>query len=111
MTLGFSLPPCPESPLRCLDARWKLAAFVLALIALGFLGSLLPALSALAGCLFLILLGRVPIRWYLSRMGMLMLFLAPFALTLPLLTPGDSWLPGLRLALLLTTKALAMATM
>jgi cobalt/nickel transport system permease protein len=111
MTLGFSLPPCPDSPLRRLDARWKLAALALALVALGFLRTLPPALTALTACVSLIPLGRVPARWYLSRMGTVVLFLAPFAVTLPLLTPDDSWVPGLRLSLLLTTKAVAMATL
>jgi cobalt/nickel transport system permease protein len=110
MTLGFSPPPCPDSPLRRLDPRWKLGAFVVALVAIGLLRELVPAAVALVGCLLLVRLGRVPVQWFLSRIGLVLLFLSPFVLTLPLLMPGDSWWPGIRLALLITIKALALVT-
>lgn len=111
MTLAFSLPPCPDSPLRHLDARWKLAALVLAMVALGFLRSLFPAILAMTGSLLLVWIGQVPRRWILSRLGLILLFLSPFILTFPLLTPGESWWPGIRLALVLTIKALTLVTL
>jgi cobalt/nickel transport system permease protein len=108
MTLAFSVPPCPDSPLRRLDPRWKLAALSLTLVLAGLLQGLLPASVALAGSLLLAWLGQLPRRWFLSRLVLVLLFVAPFALTLPLLFPGDSWWPGVRLGLLLVLKAMTL---
>src|SRR5262249_28306530 len=67
-----------------------------------------PAGVALAGSLLLAWLGQLPRRWFLTRLALVMLFVAPFALTLPLLFPGDSWWPGIRLGLLLLLKAMTL---
>src|SRR5437588_10523946 len=106
MTLAFAIPPCPDSPLRRLDPRWKLAALALAVILVACLHELLPACVALAGALLLAWLGRLPRRWFLSRLALVLLFVAPFALTLPFFFPGESWWPGVRLGLLLALKAM-----
>jgi cobalt/nickel transport system permease protein len=108
MTLAFAVPPCPDSPLRHLDPRWKLAALALVLVLVAFLQSLLPAGAALAGALLLAWLGRLPRRWFLGRLALVLLFVAPFALTLPFFFPGESWWPGIRLGLLLAVKAMTL---
>ena len=60
-------------------------------------------------------MGRLPRRWYLVRVGMAALFLAPFVLTLPFLLPGpDGRIPsrdGTCVALLIAAKALALVTL
>ena len=104
-----------ESPLRRLDPRWKLAALVLLLAAVALLRTLPAAAAALGGALLLAAAARLPLRWYLVRAGVVVLFLAPFVLTLPLLVPGadgavPSWQGG-RVALLITAKALALVTL
>lgn len=120
MTLALDLPPCPDSPVRRLDPRWKLAALLLAVLSIALLRGLSAAGLALAGSLLLALLGRLPARWFLRRLGATLLFLSLFALPLPLLIDeGPAWqlgplrlsLGGACLALLLITKALAILTL
>src|SRR3954466_7542013 len=91
MTLAFAIPPCPASPLRNLDPRWKLAAFTLALLATALLKDLFAASAALAAALLLAWLGRIPRRWFLTRLELLLFILAPFVLSLPFLLPDESW--------------------
>jgi cobalt/nickel transport system permease protein len=109
--------PCPDSPLRRLDPRWKLAAIVLAAIAVVLLQTIPPAMVALFGAIGLACAGRLPARWCLARLGTAALLIAPFLLLLPFLHAGaETWevgpvrlsVEGLRLALLLLTKALAL---
>src|SRR5262245_10803680 len=111
MSVAFAVPPCPDSPLRRIDPRWKLAGFSLALVAASLLHDPLTAGVALAGSLFLAWLGRLPLSWYLERLGLLLIFLAPFVLTIPLFTPGESWLPGVLLSLVVTAKGLTLLTL
>jgi len=111
--------PCPDSWLRQFDPRWKLAAFVIGIVAVALLQTIGPALTALAGALLLATVGRLPRRWLLSRLGLLVLALLPFVLVLPFLphAPGPAWqmgpatlsLHGLGTALLLLLKTLALA--
>jgi cobalt/nickel transport system permease protein len=108
MTLAFAVPPCPDSPLRRLDPRWKLAAFLLALVAVALLRDLLSASVALVATLLLAWLGKLPRPWFLARIGLLLLMLSPFVLTLPFLLIDQPWESGIRLALLLTAKALSL---
>jgi len=104
-----------DSPLRHLDPRWKLAGVALLLAAVALLRTLPAAAAALAGALVLAVAGRLPRRWYLVRVGVAALFLAPFVLTLPLLLPGpDGNIPsreGACVALLIAAKALALVTL
>ena len=93
MTLAFSLPPQPDSPLARLDARWRLAGVLpLALAAAVVRG--LPA-AALAAALASVLaaLARLPPRWLLQRLAALGAALALFTLPLPFLLtgPGPAW--------------------
>src|SRR4051794_30979146 len=92
MTLAFRLPPCPDSPLRRLDPRWKLAALGLATVATALPRTVPAAAVALACALFLAGLARLPLRWLLERLGALALVLAPFVLFLPFLvgSPGGT---------------------
>ena len=120
MRVTFRPPPCPDSPLRRLDSRWKLAALVLAALATAALRSLPAAALALAGALLLVGLGRLPPRWYGARLAAAGVLLALFVLPLPLLVrEGPRWhwgplslsLPGARLALLIGGKALAVLSL
>jgi cobalt/nickel transport system permease protein len=116
MTLALQQLPCPDSVIRRLDPRWKLAALVIAAAAVAGLRGLVASSLALAGALVLAALSRLPPRWFLTRIGAAALFLAPFVLTLPFLLSGkgDADLPipyGLRAALVLCAKGLAIVTL
>jgi cobalt/nickel transport system permease protein len=120
MTLALNPLPCPDSPLRRLDPRWKLAALLLAAGAVASLRSLPAAALGLAGALALALLARLPGRWYMMRLGATAVFLAPFVLTLPFLLRDRGTSPalglwhvpyGLAVALLLSAKALTIVTL
>jgi cobalt/nickel transport system permease protein len=121
MTLALDHLPQPDSPLSRLDPRWKLAALTLATLAVALLHTIPAVVLAMAGSLLLVALGRLPWRWYLSRLGALMLFLLAFLALVPFIVHGDgpdlnlgslriSWY-GLRLAVLLCLKALALVTL
>lgn len=120
MTFALSALPCPESPLRRIDPRWKLAGLVLLTLAAACLRHLAPASVALGGTLLLAALGRLPPRWFLTRLGAAALFLTPFVVSLPFLVRGRDVslalgplaLPyGFGVALLLALKALAIVTL
>jgi cobalt/nickel transport system permease protein len=120
MTLKLDHLPHPNSLLGRLDPRWKLAALLPATLALAFLHTLPAAAVALVGALLLVALGRLPLHWYLARLSVLSLFLLLVVALLPFLVPGESsweWGPlrlswaGLRLALLLCLKAVALVTL
>jgi cobalt/nickel transport system permease protein len=115
MTLNLSPPPCTTSPLSRLDPRWKLAALLLAGLAVVFLQSLPAALLALVGTVVLAFLGRLPGRWCRERLEAAFAFVALFALPLPFLLWADepSWRigpvaispHGTRVAMLILSKA------
>jgi cobalt/nickel transport system permease protein len=118
MAFQIAALPCPDSPLRRLDPRWKLAALVLAAAAVVCLQTIPPAAVALAGAIGLAYWGRLPGRWCLARLTTAALLIAPFLLSLPFFHDGtgSTWeigpahisVEGLRLALLLLIKALAL---
>ena len=121
MTLALDHLPQPDSPLRHLDPRWRLASLMLATLATALVHTLSAAVLAMAGSLLLAALGRLPIRWYLSRLGALTLFLAIFVVLLPFMVHDGgprlelgrlqiSWY-GLRVATFLCLKAIALATL
>jgi cobalt/nickel transport system permease protein len=83
MTLAFDLPASLDSPLGRLDPRWKLAALLPAAALVAALHSLGPALAAVAGAWLLAALGGLPLRWYLVRVGVVVLFLGLFVGFLP----------------------------
>jgi cobalt/nickel transport system permease protein len=118
MNQALEVLPCPDSPLRRLDPRWKLAGILLAVTFIACLRHLGPALLAFAGTLVLAALSRLPPRWFLTRLGAAVLFLSPFIVSLPLLMPhrditvGPVTLSyGLGVAFLLALKALAVITL
>jgi cobalt/nickel transport system permease protein len=121
MTLTFTPPPLSESPVTRFDPRWKLAGLLLSALAATWLRTLPATLLAFAGSLLLVLLARLPWRWYLGRVGALAVALAIFVLPLPFLLAdgGPSWqwgflrvsLHGAAVALLLGAKALTVVTL
>jgi cobalt/nickel transport system permease protein len=121
MTLALDHLPQPDSPLCRLDPRWKLAAFMIAILAGALLHTLFASIVAAAGAFFLAALGRLPLRWFLSRLAGLMLFLMLFMVLVPFIVHdgGPSiemgWLrissSGLRVAGLLCVKALTLLTL
>src|SRR5437016_2716152 len=122
MTVSFARIPCPDSPVRRLDPRWKLAALVLAAAAVAAMQTGLPAAAALAVALLLARVARVPRSWLLARLGTVGLVLVPFAVTLPFLLTGPEppllswgWVEvsphGVAAAVTLCAKALAIVTL
>lgn len=120
MTLAFDTIPAPASVLATCDPRWKLAAFVVAVAATVCLATASAAAGALAAGLLLVAIGRVPLRWYLRRLGLMLPFLALFGLVLPFVVRGGEPLAtlgplevssrGVAAALLICLKALAVVT-
>jgi cobalt/nickel transport system permease protein len=104
MTLVFDPLPAPDSVLRRLDPRWKLAGVLVSLPLVAVLRGLGPSLAALGATLLLAGVARFPLRWYARRMGALLLLLTPFVLVLPLLLP-----PAEALALGVSVAARALA--
>lgn len=83
MTLAFDFPECPPSFVQRLDPRWKLAALLLAALAIALLRTWGPALAALLGALLLVALARLPWHWYLRRMAAALTMYALFLIWLP----------------------------
>ena len=121
MTLSLSPFPCPDSPLRRIDPRWKLAGTLVALVGIAAVRALPAACGGLALALALAFTARMPWRWYVSRIAPLSIFLTFFLVTFPLVvhdvTPlteigglAVSW-SGLRLALFIAAKAIALVTL
>jgi len=122
MTLAFTPPPCPDTWLRRLDARWKLAALLLAVIAVACLRQPIPAVvSACLACI-LAATARLPWRWVWLRLTGIALFVGPFVLSAPFLIPTPTGVPllyqwgvlevsesGVRLGIVIGCKALAIA--
>jgi cobalt/nickel transport system permease protein len=120
MTLAFDTLPCPDSPLRRLDPRWKLAGLALLAAAVVAVRAWPPALAALAAAGALAALARLPVRWLLARIATVGLVLALFTLTLPFLLDGEVLCRlgplavtdrGVALAAALACKALALVTL
>jgi cobalt/nickel transport system permease protein len=113
--------PCPDSPIRRLDPRWKLAALLVAAAVAACLRSLPAMLLALAGAQILTVVSRLPFRWLTIRLGSLALFVALFTLPLPLLLgeDGPAWQVGpvrfsqrgVGVALLLSAKAVTVVAL
>jgi cobalt/nickel transport system permease protein len=119
MTLAIDFFPQSDSVVHHLDPRWKLAAALIAVIGVVVLQSLPASAAALVFAVLLVIVSRLPASWYLARVGAVGLFLALFAVFLPLVVPGpdaQTWrlgpvsisLTGAILALRLLAKALAI---
>jgi cobalt/nickel transport system permease protein len=111
MASRFELLPCPDSPLGRIDSRWKLAALLPAMVAVLFLRHPLSLILGFCGSLILAFWGRFALRWLVARLGLVALFLVPFAAFLPFLrvTSLDLpwWIPMVRLCM----KALTIVTL
>ena len=94
MTLAFRYRPVPDSPLARWDARWKLAAGLLAACGIAALDHLAPAAAALALGLLLLALARLPRAWIRARLALFAFAALPFLLVLPLTLDGDGWAIG-----------------
>lgn len=118
MTLAFRDPTIPDSPLAHWDPRWKLAAFLLMVVAAVSLQHPGPAAAAVALALALALLGRVRLFVLAGRVGLLLLATLPFVVFVPLTQGADSpgWdvgplhvsRPGLVAALVVALRVLAV---
>lgn len=93
-----------ESALARWDSRWKLIAFLFAMLAVTLTQSWLAAWAAVLLALLGSVVGRVPFSWLGRRLVAVGLALLPFALILPW-TNDD----GIRLAASLTGRAFAIA--
>ncbi len=91
MTLAFRHRPVPPSPLARWDARWKLAAVLLAVCGVAALDHLAPAAVALALGLVLLVGARLPGAWVRGRLALFALAALPFLLVLPFTLDGDGW--------------------
>lgn len=88
MTFVLRVPEASHSPLRRLDARWKLVALASAGISLAFVRHLPPALVGLVLALGVGLWANVSLRWLAERLALAMVFIAMFGVWLPFL-PAD----------------------
>ena len=79
----FKHAAVPESPVARWDARWKLAAVVLAAFGTTALTQLAPAAVALAIGSLLLLASRLPFRWVRDRLALFAFAALPFLLVLP----------------------------
>jgi cobalt/nickel transport system permease protein len=120
MSVKLKHLPLSEALPSALDPRWKLAALLLAALAVSTLQHVPAAATALAGAVLLAVLARLPVRWYLARVGAVAAFLFWFVLILPFVIPdtnpgldiGGLHVPyGLKVAILLCLKALAIITL
>lgn len=78
----------PDSPLARWDARWKLAAVLLAVVGVAALDHLGPAAVAFAAGLGLLVLARLRRRWVRVRLAVFALAAVPFVLVLPFTLDG-----------------------
>jgi cobalt/nickel transport system permease protein len=102
MTLALEQAYCAASPFSRLDPRWKLAALLPAAAAVATLRSPEAAGTSLALAVGLVFLARLPLRWYVWRVGVVAVFLGFFVV----------WMPeGLLPALAVLAKALAVVTL
>ncbi|HVK11777.1 MAG TPA: cobalt ECF transporter T component CbiQ [Gemmataceae bacterium] len=118
MTLAFRDPTIPDSPLAHWDARWKLAAFLLMVVAAVSLQHPGPAAAAVGIALALALVGRVRFSVVAGRAGLLLLVTLPFVVFVPLTQGADSpgWdigplhvsRPGLVAGAVITLRVLAV---
>jgi cobalt/nickel transport system permease protein len=121
MTLPVGFPVRLDVPLSKVDPRWKLAALLPAAAVTGVVLTPGPALAALGGSLLLAALATLPPRWYLRRIGTLVVFLLLFLVFVPFLDhqtesrwqvgPLSLSPHGLVFALVLVVKAVALLTL
>ncbi|MFM8271452.1 MAG: cobalt ECF transporter T component CbiQ [Gemmata sp.] len=91
MTLAFRHRPVPDSALARWDARWKLAAVLVAVGAVASLNRLAPAGAALALGVALLVFAKLPPGWVRSRLLLFAAGALPFVLVLPFALEGEGW--------------------
>jgi len=91
MTLAFRYRPIPDSLIARWDARWKLAAILVAAGGIAALNHLTSAAVALALGLLLLVLARLPRMWAFSRLLLFAIPTLPFLLVLPFTLEGEGW--------------------
>jgi len=91
MAFGFRHRPVPPSPLAHWDARWKLAAVLVAATAVAALRQPLPSAAALLLGLALLRLGNLRGAWVRVRLAAFALAALPFLLVLPFTLDGPTW--------------------
>lgn len=91
MTPGFRHRPVPPSPLARWDARWKLAAVLLAAAAVAALRHPFPSAAALVVGLTLLRIGELGGAWVRVRLAAFALAALPFLLVLPFTLDGPGW--------------------
>jgi cobalt/nickel transport system permease protein len=99
MTLALRDSATADSPPARWDARWKLAALLLAAFGAAALRSPITAGIACLIGLALALLGRVPARVVAGRVGLLLFAVLPFLVFIPLTAGGDGLFAAGALAL------------
>lgn len=109
-----------NSPIGRIDARWRLAALLMSAAAFSLLHTCLAGALAFLASQIVVILARLPWKWYAARLGGIATFLVFFVLLLPFLHDGQSerihWGPmsvssaGLTLGLLICLKALAIVS-
>src|SRR4051794_38384315 len=104
MTLAFRPPPCPDSPLRRLDSRWKLAGLLLLVVATAAVTGLAASAAGLGVAVLLAGLGRLPPGWALGRLAAVVLVLGLFVAPLPFVAADGLWTAGV-----VSCKVLAVA--
>jgi cobalt/nickel transport system permease protein len=90
MTLAIDAADHFDSPLARLDARWKLAAFIVAIAAAAVVRTVVGVLLAGFGACVLVEVARLPGKFWGGRIGGFALFLLPFLLLLAFIQ-GQYW--------------------
>jgi cobalt/nickel transport system permease protein len=101
-----------------LDPRWKLGAAILAVCAAVAVQHLPVAVIALTAALILAAIARLPLRWFATRAGTVLVAVSLFAVPLPFLLDGSGPVlelgplrlssHGVRVGLLLLARALTV---
>jgi len=98
MTLALEHLSPTDSPIARWDARWKLFTLTLTIIGVTFLRTLWVSGIAFVFALILVMIARLPGRWFRPRIGTVALALSPFLLIVPL-TNENGWIPATTLFL------------
>ena len=106
-----------QSPVHVWDPRMKIPVLLIMAFTIGMLRDIRVAAMALGFSVVLVAVSRIPVSFILHRLRWLIVFLAPFAIIMPLTVPGRGiWkysflsvsYEGLLLACLIPIKAIAI---
>lgn len=104
------------SPIHHLEPRVKILSFTILIFSVVFVQTIQAALLGLTVAAILLLISRLPFRFIIRRSKVILIFILPILLLMPLTVPGTAiWSAGpvnftqegLSLALLITVRALA----